>query len=92
MSDTNSHPVTHQLPFGIEIVSCAGSARLVRSELEEQLINPSCRTSREIERAKAFIDGVESLLVSLAAAGIEISGVAVKEAVTTTVETAADQL
>lgn len=87
---TNQKSRRVRLPYAIDIEHdrSDGSACLVRSNLYEELSEPGC----EDERARAAADAVESLLLALVAAGIELDTAAGREAVESAVESIAQNL
>ena len=84
-----------KLPYGIEIYTTCTGAGAIQSNLGQELV-PAEQGDEDERRVQVhmegWVDGVESLLVALASAGIDMNDMRISEAIKVAVEGAANNL
>ena len=79
--------VEHELPFGIQVSSADGNWQII-SGLSEHFLDPNESENADLEsaRGEAAADGMESLILALAAEGYDLSAPAFIRALETAVQ------
>lgn len=79
--------VEYELPFGVQVSSVDGGWSIT-SALSEEFVDPNETDNAELEsaRGEAAADGMESLILALAAEGYDLSAPAFVRAMETAVQ------